>query len=168
MNRRYDMTARTPTTRRNYLLSRFAIAGMASAAVVAGAAMTRAEAQEGLNAPPGAYLNTFTLSNSSSADVLKYYAPRELRICNSSGRPTADENRGQFPPSEFPLINKPVTMGATPVPLDVSYHGITHEIAPGECYRLEASRVRIALAQPLPPGSWLQGTAEWVMPAEVG
>jgi hypothetical protein len=160
------MTARTQITRRNPLLSRFAVAGMATAAVVAGAAMTRAEAQEGLNAPPGAYLSTFTLSNSSSADVLKYQAPRELRICNSSGQPTADENGNQYPANEFPLINKPVAMGATPVPLDVRYHGVTHQIAPGECYRFEASRVRIALAQPLPPGSWLQGTAAWV--PEVG
>ncbi len=158
------MPNRTETTRRRYL-PRIAIAGMAAAAFATGAAFTAAEAQVNINASPATnYTNSFTLGDMSNATVLSYRHARELRICNMTGRRASDVTQNESA-QDFPLVQKSLPMSAAyPVALNVSAHGTTHQIDPGACYYLNARHVRIALAQPLPPHSYVEGTAQWVTP----
>jgi hypothetical protein len=158
------VSRRTDMTRRTYLPFRIGITGAAAAALLVGAAVAQAETSQSLAAPPGAQLSTFTLSDMSYVDVLSYHRPRELQICNASSLPAATVTRNSA--LERQLISEPLeAAGVVAVPLQVSYRGVTDQVAPGECYRFDAAHVRIALAQPLAPGSSLQGTAEWLTPA---
>jgi hypothetical protein len=154
-------------TRKTLLPFRIGITGVAAAAFVAGATFAQAEASQSFVAPPGNPPSTFTLSDATSATTLKYHEPREVQVCNDSGRPANNESYATA--QDRQLINEPLpAQGVVPVPLRVSYRGVSETIAPGACYRFEAAHVRIALAQPLPLGSSVQGTVQWVTPAEHG
>jgi hypothetical protein len=154
-------------TRKTLLPFRMAITGVAAAAFVAGAAVAQAEASQSFIAPPGNPPSTFTLSDATSAAMLRYHEPREVQVCNDSGRPANNESYETA--QDRQLINEPLPAQAiVAVPLQVSYRGVTNTIAPGACYRFDAAHVRIALAQPLPLGSSVQGTVQWVTPAEHG
>ncbi|HTW36956.1 MAG TPA: hypothetical protein VMD49_00125 [Steroidobacteraceae bacterium] len=154
--------------RTHLVLSRLGITGITAAALVGGAVVARAEPSADLAPAPGA-VSGFTLNNATNSAQLSYRHARELQICDATASPTgtpsalsevqAAASRGEL----LPLVNAPVPFGkATSVPLQVSYRGVTDQIAPGACYRLHASHVAIAALTPLPPGSSVQGSVEWI------
>lgn len=154
--------------RTHLLLSRLGITGITAAALVGGAVVARADTSADL-APASGAVSSFTLNNVSNSATLHYRHARELQICDATASATgtpsalsevqAAERRGEF----LPLVNAPVPFGkATSVPLEVSYRGVTDQIAPGACYRLHAAHVAIAAVTPLPPGSSVEGSVEWI------
>ncbi len=125
------------------------------------------------NATPGrdtasASGGAFTLTRESDTEVLSYPQPRDLRICNRTGRDTAtpvvpsDESKELQP---TPLTERPVPTHATgPVALQLSYSGQTKDVRPGECLRFTSADVRITPASPLTAGTTLNGTIEQMTP----
>ena len=178
MNRRRKLNHGQTLNHGLTVTSRFWIAGIAGATLVAAAGLTRANASDVLasqDVSPSGPATAFTLTEMQNAAVMSYSAPRELRICNGTALATSSRNTAsaQSTPAApaasgtaaNPLVNQPVPLGrpTVPMPLEISYSGTTNALAPEECLRLRARRVRIASsALPLMPGYALYGTVQWI------
>lgn len=115
--------------------------------------------------------SAFTLDKAANAQVLDYPTSRELRICNQTHRTTPSgiawnlANHWVTPSPLIRISQEATEQGsaqAAPQRLAVSSDTGSAEIQPGECYRLHARRVRIAAVGPIPAGSALNGSIQWV------
>jgi hypothetical protein len=107
------------------------------------------------------YARNVTLTNQQNEQTLRYSRAHNLRICNLSGQSqslTARTNAAeQRSPQDFrnPATRAGATVPANPVPLQVSFGGLNHQIQPGSCYDFRASRVHLSTGSRLPIGSAL-------------
>ena len=156
-------------THRPFATSNVKMIGVASAAVVmAGATLAYANAARAdtslevgsstATLAQSGHISTFKLTNVNRSAVLSSSEPRELQICNQTGKASPLDEASAAPPF----------MPSGAATLQVSYKGRTEQITPGECYRVHSSQVRIEAESSIDPGSSLQGTVAWVVPGSAG
>lgn len=147
------------------------IAGFALAAAAVASAGTSTAVNNDSGAASAGTASAFTLDKTANAQVLEYPTSRELRICNQTHRAAPSgiawnlSHHWVTPNPLFRISEAASEQGsvqAAPQRLAVSSNSGSAEIQPGECYRLQASKVRIAAVGPIPAGSALNGSIQWV------
>ncbi len=96
-----------------------------------------------------------TLTRQQNERMLHYAAARNLRICNLSGQaPSAAESinaaEQRAPQTRSNIAIEAPKTQPSPVALQVSYAGMSHQIQPGNCYEFQARNVRLGTAPRLP------------------
>jgi flagellar biosynthesis GTPase FlhF len=108
----------------------------------------------------------YQLTDQNNTESLNYDHPRDLRVCNMSGKLAAAGGASDQTDrlKQTPITTRPVPLHTqpTPVELSVRYGGTDHRVPPGQCDRFRAKDVRLSAAQPLPLGSALDVSVEQV------
>ncbi len=141
-------------TRRTRFASHFKVTSVAAVALAAGAGVITGAARAGAlpEVVSPAATGSFKLDEATGSALLRNSRPRAVEICNKTGDVSPQNAASAAPPF--------IPSGAAT--LRVYYNGKTEQIQPGECYRMDAGRVRITTDEELSPGDNLQGTIAWV------